>query len=357
MKADSSRAAHWILTRCSQAQRRILATILLSFSILFVLGAADSSTITTKASGAASATPAQAQETLSGVWTAEVKGGKAENEIQLTFNRRTAGGHSSMSGNGIQLDKLQGLTREQVYGANSTLVSFRLAREAGTIECRGSFQDGKGAGDWRLIPNEAFRSALRTRGFDALTDEQMFTSVMVDVTSKFVDDFKSIGFDQLTFKDVIKGRIFNVTPEFVSELKSLGFDQLGLEELVKARIFKVETEFVRQVQAMGFERQSLEGLVKLRIFKITPEFISAMKSADFQNLSAEKLVKLRIFEITPAFVKGLKAEGLSQISVEDAVKLRIHHVDEDFIRRARASGYTDLSVEELVRLSIHGKVR
>jgi predicted metallopeptidase len=359
MKEDSSGAAHRILTRCTQAQKRILATILLGVSIFFVLGAADVSTITaTKSSGAAKAAAQTTQEaTLSGTWAAEAKSNKAENEIQFTFNRSTVGGHSSMSGNGIKLDNLQGLTREQVYGAGNTQVSFRLSREAGTIECRGSFRDGKGAGDWRLIPNESFRSAVRARGFEDLTVEQMFTSVMVDVTSKFVDDFKSIGFDRPTYKDVIKGRIFNVTPEFVGELKSLGFDNLSLEELVKARIFKVDTEFVRQVQGMGFERQSLEGLVKLRIFKITPEFITAMKSADFQNLSAEELVKLRIFEITPAFVKGLKAEGLSQISVEDAVKLRIHHVDEDFIRRARANGYTDLSVEQLVRLSIHGKVK
>lgn len=359
MREDSLRAAQWILTRCSQAQKHILATILLGFSALFVLGAADLTTIpvTTSSGAATAAAPTAQQATLSGTWAAEAKSNQAENEIQFTFNRSTDGGHSSMSGNGIRLDNLQGLTREQVYGAGNTQVSFRLVREAGTIECRGSFRDGKGAGDWRMIPNESFRSAMRARGFEDLTGEQMFTSLMVDVTSKFVDDFKSIGFDHSTYKDVIKGRIFNVTPEFAAELKSLGLDNLGLEELVKARIFKVDTEFVRQVQAMGFERQSLEGLVKLRIFKITPEFISAMKSADFQNLSTEELVKLRIYEITPAFVKGLKAEGLSQISVEDAVKLRIHHVDDDFIRRARASGYTDLSVNELVRLSIHGKVR
>ncbi|HEX8922971.1 MAG TPA: hypothetical protein VF766_15965, partial [Pyrinomonadaceae bacterium] len=279
MKEDSSRAAQHIEIRGAQAQKRILVTILLSVSIFFVLSAAAGSTNIPKASGAATATVQTRQEALSGTWAAEVKRDKAENEVQFTFNRRSDGGHSSMSGSGISLASLQGLTREQVFAANNTQVSFRLAREAGTIECRGSFRDGKGAGDWRLIPNETFRSAMRARGFDDLTDEQMFTSVMIDVTSKFVDDFKSIGFEGLTFKDVVKGRIFNVTPQFAAEMKSLGFDNLSLEELVKARIFKIDTEFVREVQGMGFERQSLEGLVKLRIFKITPEFISAMKSA------------------------------------------------------------------------------
>jgi hypothetical protein len=373
MKEVSQTAAHTFSTR--GARRRILATALLSLAIFFVLGAVSGSS--NKTAGAVSVMPeqmvvsntpeqsavnvtlepAEAQEsTISGTWAAEIKPDKADKEIQFTFNRRTRSGHTSMSGNGFSLADFQGLTREQVTASGNTQVSFRLAREAGTVECQGSFRDGKGAGDWRLIPSQAFKSAMRTRGYEDLTDEQVFTSVMVDVTSKFVDDFKSIGFDGLDFKEVIKGRIFNVTPQFASELKSLGFGELGLEEMVKARIFNVDAEFVRQVQAMGFDKQSLEGLVKLRIFKITPQFISEMKSAEFENLTTEELVKLRIFEISPAFVKSLKAEGLSPISVEDAVKLRIHHVDDRFIRRAKASGYTDLSVEDLVRLSIHGKV-
>ena len=354
MKEESSATAHGCLNRNTQPRRRILGIVLLGFSTFFALGVAVSSSTTPSTSRI---TNAFIQETQSGTWTAEIKSGKAENEIQFTFNRRTNGGHSSMSGNGFSLDEFQGLSRSQVFSGVNTPVSFRLTREAGMVECEGSFRDGKGAGSWRLIPSQSFRSAMSSRGYNDLTDEQMFTSVMVNVTSKFVDDFKSIGFDRPTYKDVIKSRIFNVTPQFAAEMKSLGFDNLELEEHVKARIFKVDAEFVRQVRGMGFDKQSLEALVKLRIFKITPEFISEMKAANFESLTAEGLVKLRIFEISPAFVNRLKAEGLSQISVEDAVKLKIHHVDEDFIRRARASGYTELSVEELVRLSIRGKVK
>lgn len=354
MKEDSSTTRR-LSTSSFQIQTRIFATILLNLSIFFALSVTSFGNATP---GSASATMAQqAQETFSGTWTAELKRNQPEERIQLTFNRRSDRGNMSMSGHDFPLSDIQGLTREQVFAGVNTRVSFRLVREAGTIECEGSFRDGKGTGDWRMSPNQSFRSAMRSRGYDNLTNQQMFTSAMINLTSKFVDELKTIGFDNLSFEDVIKAQIFNVTPQFVTEMKSLGFDNLELAELVKARIFDIDAEFVRQAQGMGFEKQSLEGLVKLRIFKITPEFISAMKSADFENLSAEELVKLRIFEITPAFIKSMKAEGLSQISVEDAVKLKIHHVDEDFIRRARASGYTDLSVEELVRLSIRGKVR
>lgn len=354
MREDSSTTVNRFLTRGPHTRQPILAAILLSFSIFFALAAPSIGIAMPGVTGLFAAT---AQDAFSGTWTAEVNREKAgDDDIQFSFHRRSTHGNMNISGSGYALNDFQGLTREQVFSSTNTPVRFRLAREAGTIDFEGSFRDGKGAGDWRLTPSQNFRSAMRSRGYDELTDEQMFTSAMIDLTSKFVDDLKTIGFDRLPFREVIKARIFKVTPQFVSEMRSLGFDNLDLEDLVKARIFQIDGEFIRQVQAMGFDTKSLEGMVKLRIFKITPEFISSMKSAEFENLSTEELVKLRIFEITPEFVKSMKAEGLSQLSVEDAVKLKIHHVDEDFIRRAKASGYTDLSVEDLVRLSIRGKI-
>ena len=270
--------------------------------------------------------PAAQAETFSGTWTAEAKTNKPDDRIQFTFNRRSEGSHSNF-GQDYSLADFQGLTREQVSAAASTPVNFRLVREAGTIECEGTFRGGRGAGTWRLAPSQAFRSAMSARGYD-LTDEQMFTSAMLDVTARFVDDLKTIGFERLPFEDVVKAVIFKVTPQFAAEMKSLGFENLGMEELVKARIFKVDAAFAREVREMGFDGEnSLEQLVKLRIFKVTPEFL-----------------------------KEIKGEGLTLDSVEDAVKLRIFKVDADFIRRARAGGHTDLSVEELVRLRIHNRV-
>ncbi|HYG81227.1 MAG TPA: hypothetical protein VD861_12605 [Pyrinomonadaceae bacterium] len=275
------------------------------------------------APAAALATP-QA-DAFSGTWTAEVKKEKADDRIQFSFTRRSDGGHSN-HGNEYALADFQGLTREQVRAAANKPVNFRLVREAGTLECEGSFRDGRGSGTWRLVPSQAFRSAMSSRGYD-LTDEQMFTATMIDVRTSFVDDLKTMGFDRLDFDDVVKATIFKVTPEFVAELRSLGFENLGLEELVKARIFKVDAAFAREVREMGFDEKSMEQLVKLRIFKVTP-----------------------------AFLKEIKDEGLKLDSIEDAVKLRIFKVDADFIRRARASGHTDLDVEQLVKLRIHKRV-
>ncbi len=320
---------------------RALNTSILGSFVFFALFLAAACTATpgavsvpdmaaaTPAPAPAAAAPAPAPpqaETFSGTWTADAKTNKADDRIQFSFSRRSDGGHSN-HGNEYSLSDFQGLTREQVRAATNTPVNFKLVREAGTLECEGSFRDGRGSGTWRLVLSQAFRSAMSSRGYD-LTDEQMFTATMIDVRTSFVDDLKTIGFDRLSFEDVVKAVIFKITPQFAAEMKSLGFENLELEELVKARIFKIDTAFAREVREMGFD----------------------------DGQSMEQLVKLRIFKVTPAFLKEIKGEGLTLDSIEDAVKLRIFKVDADFIRRARASGHTDLNVEELVRLRIHNRV-
>ena len=42
-------------------------------------------------------------------------------------------------------------------------MSFSLVREAGTIECEGGFQNGKGSGTYRFTGNQAFVAAMKGR--------------------------------------------------------------------------------------------------------------------------------------------------------------------------------------------------
>lgn len=301
------------------ARQRVQTMLLIGLLVLFSM-----MTVADSASRSVVAAALAPQGSITGQWTAEFD--KPE-KIQLSLHRQTEKGGSNTSGSEVSLTELQGLTREQLVAAN-TNASFRLVREAGTFEFEGNFRAGKGAGLWTLTSSQQFISAMRERGFDNLTEEQLVSSAMVDVRTKTIDDLKAAGHTLSSINDVFKVTIFKVTPEYISELKSLGFDNVDLEDLVKARIFKITPEFAKEVQAMGFRQETLESLVKLRIFKITPDFAREMRSA-----------------------------GLENLSLEDLVKLRIHKVDTGFIQRVKASGHVDLGVEELIRLRIHGVVK
>jgi hypothetical protein len=269
-----------------------------------------------------------AQTAITGEWTAnsnEQKDGK----IYLSFERRTGKGRNQ-NGQNYDYADLQGLTREQTQNGK---VSFRLVREAGTIDCEGSFTNGRGSGTFTFTPNTGFIDAMKARGFDFTqskskygpendVNDRLFAAATIGVTTKLADDLNSANFGPLTVDDLFKAAIFKITPEFMSEMKATGFPNLGMEDLVKARIFKIDADYVRQVREMGFDKEDFEGLVKFRIFKVTPELLASLKNEGFNDLSAEQVVKFRIFNIDQDFIRQAKAED-PNVTVEQLVEMKI----------------------------------
>jgi hypothetical protein len=283
----------------------------------------------------AASSGAAAQDVVAGEWRASIDPEK-QDKIHLTFERRNKDGGRSQMGSNHDLSELQGLGRGQAEGGGA--VRFSLVREAGRIDCEGSFQNGKGSGTFRFTGNQSFVSAMKGRGFDFEQDssakrgkhdpeERLFAATTLNVTTALADDLLSADFGKLGVEDLFKAAIFKVDSKFMREMKASGFPGLGMEELVKARIFKIDADFVRQVAQMGFRDEGFESLVKMRIFKVTPEFISEARG-----------------------------EGLSNLSVEDLVQMRIFKIDADFIRRARAEG-VPLEVNRLVQRRIGGRAR
>ena len=284
-----------------------------------------------------------AQETLTGTWKADSKqqeknkkwedDGETQEKgdrIYLSFERRTEKGGKNQHGTAYLYSDLQGLSKAQANGSGA--VKFSLVREAGTIDCEGTFTDGKGSGTFRFTPNKSFISAMKTRGFDFEKSskdddgnqpmERLFAATTLNVTTALADDLLSADFGKLDVNDLFKAAIFKIDSKYMREMKASGFPNLTFEDLVKARIFKIDADFVRQVTEMGFNNEPFESLVKMRIFKVTPEFIAEVKAEGLTDLDIEDLVKMRIFKIDGAFIRQARADGVP-IEVEKLVQKRI----------------------------------
>jgi hypothetical protein len=269
-----------------------------------------------------------AQTAVTGDWTASTKS-EESGKINLSFERRRSNGRSQQ-GSTFDFADLQGLTPEQ---ARDGKVSFRLVREAGTIECDGTFVNGKGSGTFRFTPDLSFVSAMKSRGFDFENfsgkrhggndvEDRLFAATTIGVTTKLADDLKAANFGPLDVDDLFKAAIFKITPEFMSEMKATGFPDLSMEDLVKARIFKIDADYVRQIHELGFEKENFESLVKFRIFKVTPELLNMLKSEGYADLSSEDVVKFRIFHIDQEFIRNAKSKD-PNVSVEELVRMKI----------------------------------
>lgn len=295
------------------------------------------------------------QKTLSGEWTAKLYPNKKD-EIHFTFQRRSEKGGFNMTGDNLPLGQLHGLPTEALSSAR-TDVSFNIVREAGTFVCEGFFSEGKGAGFWTLKPNERFISQMRARGYDNLTEENLLSAALHDLTGKFIDDLKTAGYDKLTFEQLRRAKTHDITLQYVRELKSAGFENLTMEQMIRARNHDIDADYVNRAKAMGFERQPLETLIRMRNHDITAEFVDQMKTVGFENLSIEQLIRLKNHDITSAFIRELNEEGYANVSAESAIRLKNHDVDREFIRRAKSQGYNNVSLEELIRLRNRGVVK
>jgi len=136
-----------------------------------------------------------AQNPMTGDWTASLVQDNS-GKISLNFERRSEKGGRHQMGQTYDFADLQGLSREQVLGGGA--VKFSLVREAGRIDCEGSFQNGKGSGTFRFTGNQSFVSAMKSRGFDFEEDSissyerhsenRLFAATTLNVTTALADD-------------------------------------------------------------------------------------------------------------------------------------------------------------------------
>ncbi|MFN2500736.1 MAG: hypothetical protein ABR530_01855 [Pyrinomonadaceae bacterium] len=273
-----------------------------------------------------------AQSPITGEWKGDTRVGKEDTgktsgKLQLSFEVRTEKGHNQ-HGSSFDYKDLQGLTADQTQNGR---VSFRLVREAGTIEAEGTFVNGKGSGTFRFTPDSNYVTAMRSRGFDFERagskghdngEAKLLSAALLNVTTALADDLKSIEIGPIDTDDLFKAAIFKVDSKFMAEMKATGYPNLKMEDLVKARIFKIDSDFVRKVNDMGFADRDFESMVKFSIFKVTPEFLAELKDEGFTKLSSEDVVQFRIFKIDRDFIRKAKSED-PNVTVQDMVQMKI----------------------------------
>jgi hypothetical protein len=298
----------------------------------------------------AAATAAR-QSSIMGEWRVDFDRGRPDLVSLSIWRGDPSRGSGTRSDGPIALGELQGLTREQAFGTRQA-VKFRIVREAGTFECEGTFSGGRGSGSWRLVPEESFIAAMRSRGYALSSDREIFESALFGLSIKSVDDLKSAGYDRLPFSKLVEARIFDVNPELIDEMRAAGYVRPPLSDLVAVRIFQVDRKFIDEMRALGFEGLPLRQLIDMRAQEVTPEYARAMRAVGF-NLSPRELVEFKVFGVTTGFIREVKEEGYSSVTPRQIVELKVFKIDADYIRRAKSRGPSSVTIEQLVNMRIN----
>jgi hypothetical protein len=239
---------------------------------------------------------APAEEAITGQWMIDPT--PLPDQVQLTLHRSNRQFSSHTNSSSFPVNQFKGLGRAQMDSPDGLTVRFELARDAGTLACEGYFKQGHGAGHFTFSQDTTFISDMRALGYSNLSQEQVFSMAVHDVTRKYVRDLRSLGVAGASADDLITMRIHNVTIEYIKELQSMGYAKLQPDQLVTMRIHDATTGFIKQLKALGYDHPSIDQLVTMRIHGVTPAYIQNLHTRGMKSLSIDQLVSLRIHGIT-----------------------------------------------------------
>jgi hypothetical protein len=298
-----------------------------------------------------------AQQELAGQWLADLQE-RDDGLVQFTLRYEERKGDSDNSwnnSNGIALNQLQGLSRDQAMSPAGVEVKFQIKRDAGSIDCEGWFRSGKGAGHFIFAPNHAFIPELNKRGISGtLTDSQLFTLARTDVGFAVLEELKSQAYGLPSMDQLVRMSEHGVRLEFLKGLKAFGAKVASIEMLLSLRDNGVSLTYLEELKRYGFRNLSAEDLIRGRSQGVSTTYLEVLAKQGYTNLSLDELIRLRQRGVSASFIQALRDEGYPKLSLEQLARLRESGVSASFIQDLKQLGYEKLSIEELIRLRSNG---
>lgn len=205
-------------------------------------------------------------------------------------------------------------------------VSFAVARDAGTIDCKGFVQDQRGAGLFTFEPSPQYRPEMAKLGFD-FEDRELLSATIFDVSLDFARAMKTLSVRGLDAGKLLAFRIHGVTPQFVRDLRATGLEAADAGKLIAFRIHGVTPEFVNDLHGAGIKVNDEDKLIAFRIHGVSAEFAGEISHLGFPHAPADQLIALRIHGVTPEYIEGLRSKGMQNLTLEQLISLRIHGID------------------------------
>ena len=205
-------------------------------------------------------------------------------------------------------------------------VSFAIARDAGTVDCKGFVQDQRGAGLFTFQPNPQYRPEMAKLGFE-FDDRELFSATLFDVSFDFARVMKSAAVRGLDAGKLLAFRIHGVTPQFVRDLRGAGLEAADAGKLIAFRIHGVTPEFVNELRGAGLKVTDEDKLIAFRIHGVSAEFAGQIGHLGFPHAPPDQLIALRIHGVTPEYIEGLRSKGMQNLTLDQLISLRIHGID------------------------------
>ncbi|MDP9413746.1 MAG: hypothetical protein M3Q08_06570, partial [Pseudomonadota bacterium] len=147
------------------------------------------------------ATAASPSEEMSVGWTIAPAGSRAD-QVQFEVEYASASSRSQLS-RPVHMSELEGLSQAQLGSTEGRPVRFRIAREAGTLDCTGIVRQARGTGGCRFSGSDGFADAVTRLGIDRPNTKQLFHLAMAGVGTPLLKELDRQGYAKPTLSQLV----------------------------------------------------------------------------------------------------------------------------------------------------------
>jgi hypothetical protein len=266
-----------------------------------------------------------------------------DTKVNFELSYHSANSRSSW-GRTIDLADLQGLDPTMLK-TGSTVVRFRLIRDAGNFECEGTVWHGSGTGECSFAPGRAFAAELGAGGYGTPDDVQLFHLAMAEIGRAWLAELARQGYARPDIAQLIDAGDHGVHLTWLTGMGALGYHVGTLPALVAMRDHGVGPDYIKSVVDAGLGDLRPATLVAMRDHGVSAAYIGQLRQLGYAQVGVEKLIELRDHGVTADYIAALHGAGYTRFTPADLIRLRDNGISADFARRAG----TSLSADELIR--------
>jgi hypothetical protein len=238
--------------------------------------------------------------------------------------------------------------------------SFKLVREAGTMQFTGRFDGTKGTGKYKFTPDASYKSYLQSEGIIGITGDDDMAFFFLNIKKSYIAMLKNNGYKTPSKDDVIACKALGVDEPYIKSMKQNGYPNIKLQELITGKALGINGAFISEIHKAGYPKVSWDKLVSFKAQGIDGKYISKFKAANGKpgvvnkDVSDDDMVAFKALNVDDNYINSLKKEGFTNIPTGKLTSMKAVGVDGAFIHGFKAAGYNNISVDNLVSLKALG---
>ncbi|HUR12503.1 MAG TPA: M56 family metallopeptidase [Flavitalea sp.] len=311
-----------------------------------------------------------------GSWFATIK-----NDM-ISFQFKSDEDDQSFNSSSFRVSEFSSLPKEQSG-------TFKLTREAGTMNFTGKFEGDQGMGRYKFTPDYDYRDQMKKEISETLDDRELLTFFFVNIKKDYVQMLKNNGYDKITKDDLIPLVALDIDQAFIRSLKENGYESVDLQELIPLKSLKIDGSYIREIKEAGypnvslnqlitFKAQGIDGkyitdfkkangkntkgkenndaddLVAMKSLNVDAGYIQSWKDAGYSDIENNDLIAMKAMGLTPEFAKSFRAIGYKKIAPENLIAMKSQNISPEYISEFQSSGYKDIDLEDVVAMKSLG---